>query len=463
MDELAYRDDERHPLLERYLETWGQTPPLGEHPPVEVRPSFDISASDEMYRYALEERHQHRGIAVLEYARSGFGPAQVALEVLAWARGDQPTKGAAATPRILDFAAGHGRVTRYLAAAIGRQRVTVAEVVPSAVKFQREVLGVEAVQSSHTPEGLEAQFNGLASGNLFDGVFAFSLFSHLPEHRFIPWLRALWERVDAGGVLAVTTHGESARLGRPPIAESGFEFERYSESAVLSAEEYGSTWVAPHWMERAVRRACSGCQPILIERGVWNLQDLWIMVRDEAQGASPRLRGKPRVTLLPFGSLERVQPKGPARLRLDGWVHQPGASPLTIEARVERSGEVIAEAAGQADLVREDVALAQSESFARCGFQLMLDRSDPFRFDDLLIVEAVDRGSTERPASRHVLQLSFVEGADLVGRVAGVRRDAAVEARLLRHQIAIMERSRFWRLRNRWFAWKRALGLTEQD
>ncbi len=48
------------------------------------------------------------------------------------------------TPRVLEFASGHGRFTRHLVKALGAPRVTVSDVVPSAVEFSRATFGVEA-------------------------------------------------------------------------------------------------------------------------------------------------------------------------------------------------------------------------------------------------------------------------------------------------------------------------------
>ena len=78
----------------------------------------------------------------------------------------------------------------------------------------------------------------------FDVIFVASLFSHLPERRFVPWLRWLYRRLAPGGVLVVSTHGPESLLPGRALPAGGFHFETLSESRRLTGDEYGSTWVS---------------------------------------------------------------------------------------------------------------------------------------------------------------------------------------------------------------------------
>ncbi len=47
------------------------------------------------------------------------------------------------TPRVLEFASGHGRFTRHFVKALGADRVVVSDVVPDAVEFALRTFGVD--------------------------------------------------------------------------------------------------------------------------------------------------------------------------------------------------------------------------------------------------------------------------------------------------------------------------------
>jgi SAM-dependent methyltransferase len=93
---------------------------------------------------------------------------------------------------LLDFAAGYGRFTRFLAPLFGR--VTVADVDPEMIAFDRQTFGVEGFLSDLDPGALTPTPD-------YDVVFVFSLFTHLPEPLWHVWLRTLWSFVRPGGIL----------------------------------------------------------------------------------------------------------------------------------------------------------------------------------------------------------------------------------------------------------------------
>ena len=70
---LAYRTQERHPVVERYLERRWRTA-ASDLPRID--PPLDVALDDEMFRYALTEQHQHRGLALMAYLRSGLTAAE---------------------------------------------------------------------------------------------------------------------------------------------------------------------------------------------------------------------------------------------------------------------------------------------------------------------------------------------------------------------------------------------------
>ena len=107
----------------------------------------------------------------MNYFRSELSAARLLLEVLHW------RFGALDDLRILDFASGYGRVTRFLAARLPPASLWVGEIDPDAVEFQRVRFGVGGQVSAQRAADL-------AIDGRFDAVLASSLFSHLPKAAF---------------------------------------------------------------------------------------------------------------------------------------------------------------------------------------------------------------------------------------------------------------------------------------
>jgi len=234
-----------------------------------------------------------------EYLRSGHEAYVIVEHVLA-ACGMR----LAAAAHLLDFACGCGRIARFFVHALGRERVTVAEIDPVALRFVGETLGVETMASASDPAQLRCP-------RRFDVVFAGSLFSHLPRPRFSAWLRALGGLLGDGGMLVFTTHGE--RVGTPDAgATSGFSFVPVSETARLDPHEYGSAFVRPEVVIELVREA--GLQPLgYLEREVWDLQDVFVARRGEG-GEVRRLPSAPIV----YGRIERAHLPRPGHAWIGG-------------------------------------------------------------------------------------------------------------------------------------------------
>ncbi|HVS02889.1 MAG TPA: class I SAM-dependent methyltransferase, partial [Thermoanaerobaculia bacterium] len=133
---LAYRAAERHPLVESYLAT---------QVPAPLQPAREIAAGDFMLRFFLEHRHGHRDLALVDYFQSGWSLARTLRQVLAWRWGEH------LPGRVLDFACGFGRGTRYLVRLLPAETVTVADIFAEAVAFQRQLLGVRGFVSAADP------------------------------------------------------------------------------------------------------------------------------------------------------------------------------------------------------------------------------------------------------------------------------------------------------------------------
>lgn len=450
---LAHSDERPHPAVLAALDAVGLR---GVPMAIDVR--------DEMLASLL---HAHRGsveAALVGYFQTGWMAAGLLRRVLRWRFGERQGV------RLLDFAAGYGRVSRYLRPGTERAQVTVADVDPEAVEFQRRRFGFEGFVSTSDPDDLAIE-------SRFDAIFVASLFSHLPERRFAAWLRRLVVLLEPGGVLALSTHGAEAMLPGRTMPAGGFYFEPVSESRRFAEDEYGSTWVTEEFVARAIAEACGGgASWRRFPRALWHSQDLWVVVPEpDADLSGLDLRPGPR------GYLDACHLEAPERLVVSGWAGEPGPADGAVEVTVTVGGALLGSVTPS--LPRADARSEIGEAADRAGWQLRIDAPEPFSPADLVVVAATS------PRGRHVVHAGRLETAPLyldllraaregerlrdereraVAELRGVhtaladesRRvaelDAAVhrlgwEKHVLERRLDAIERSRFWRLRNAWF------------
>ncbi|WP_273288689.1 class I SAM-dependent methyltransferase [Methylorubrum populi] len=151
--------------------------------------------------------------------------------------------------RMLEFASGYGRMTRFLAARDDRYKMTACDIHPQAVEFVSQKLKIPAFVSNSVPEKLDI------SGR-FDCVFTLSFFTHVPLSTWFRWLEKLWSLVDVGGLLIFTTHGHvTHQLREPniPIVD-GFGFRSGSEQHDLDQDEFGTTYSLPEFVVQQIRK-----------------------------------------------------------------------------------------------------------------------------------------------------------------------------------------------------------------
>jgi SAM-dependent methyltransferase len=177
--------------------------------------------------------------------------------------------------RLLEFASGYGRVSRFLKKDPLFDLVC-CDIHPGAIEFLTRELGVKTLQSVSSP----LQFT---TPGKFDVIFALSFFSHMPRATFGPWLRALFEALDVGGYLIFTNHGWTSahRFNLCTLPPDGFIFSPATEQKDIDASEYGCTIAAPEFVFNEIRRQ-AGSQNIRFQQaGWWDLQDVWMVRRDK--------------------------------------------------------------------------------------------------------------------------------------------------------------------------------------
>ncbi|MEA2564359.1 MAG: hypothetical protein QOH06_5863 [Acidobacteriota bacterium] len=442
---LAYRPDETSPFVRAFLDDRGL-----ESSGVDLA----IDDRDEMLGFLVDGMEGDRDKALFAYFRSGLSIADALLQVLRWRYPE-------GIGNVLDFASGYGRITRFLVREIEPESLWVADVYEGGVRFQEERFGVHGVVSTVRPEDLDL-------GETFDAILVTSLFTHLPEERFLAWLRVLFGRLNPGGVLAFSTHDPSLLLPCPPMPESGLLFQEISESGSLDTSDYGSTWVTEAFVRGAVARVAPSASVHRLKRGLCNYQDLYVAVLEPGVDFSGLL-----YTGEPYFYLEHCKIPGPGRLEMRGWAALRTGEVEAVEVVLD--GRLLAEL--PVAHPRPDVAGMFGEPrYLLSGwdgaFALPPGTS---RRSSVLVIRVRDGRGVSHPLRAGSVESLLLESArndvsvlhhDL--RMAGERL-AEVQARAdaeiggLRARIAAMESSRFWKMRNAWFRLKRGAGLTKED
>lgn len=181
--------------------------------------------------------------------------------------------------KVLEFAAGYGRVTRHLRLA----DLTTTDIHRGAVSFLISKLGVRAVQSTHQPSEFQLQ-------ERYDFIFVLSLFSHLPDSVFGAWLAKLYFLLAPGGHLMFTTNCETAvskvpRMAEAPPSENGLSFLPDTDQPDLATSTYGTTIVTSDYVRRQIREKTSGYILSHKPGAWWGTQDEWT-VQKALLGAS---------------------------------------------------------------------------------------------------------------------------------------------------------------------------------
>jgi SAM-dependent methyltransferase len=172
---------------------------------------------------------------------------------------------------LLEFASGHGRVTRHLPDLFPSSRIVACDIHPSAVEFVSTTLGVESVMSSAHSEGLQL-------GEEFDVVFALSFLSHVAPAIWQGWVHALTRCVKTGGLLVFTTHGRGSAPARGLGDFGSSWYGGHSDQPDLDEDVYGTSIVTEEFVAEAV--AAAGLELLrFLPAYWWGHQDCYVYRR----------------------------------------------------------------------------------------------------------------------------------------------------------------------------------------
>jgi SAM-dependent methyltransferase len=233
-----------------------------------------LSEKDQLLGYMVKHAGPSPDQCARIYIRDGNAHALQIVELIA-ALELKPSK-------VLEFAAGFGRVTRHLRKLMpkGMQLVS-SDIHEDGCEFLRNEIGVEVMVSNIDPSCINI-------GNHYDLIFVVSLFSHLPADSFAKWLLALYNILSPSGHLIFTTHGHSARAQAPEFwdallstgTEPGYGYRSTSDQLDIDTSEYGTTIAMPRFVTKVLAEAVPDAKLVRFAGGVWfGIQDEWVIQR----------------------------------------------------------------------------------------------------------------------------------------------------------------------------------------
>jgi SAM-dependent methyltransferase len=432
--------------------------------------NLNISAADEMLHFFIYAQGHGLEQSVAMYLDSGRRIWATLRQIIAWRFGSLDWGG-----RLLDFASGYGRMTRHLVTDLAKDRVWISDIYAEGVAFQQREFGVHGIVSTTDPAHFPADVT-------FDCILVSSLFTHLPESRFIEWLRRLGTLLEPGGLLLFSVHDMALKRTQAPC--SNIVFEAMSESGSLDTLEYGSTWVTEDFVRSSVQAVLGSCPVLRIPRGLASFQDLYGVLKNDARTSPSPFNGL-HVEREADGFLEHCSWGGQRTLRLAGWAADRVTGIPPSEIRILIDNVLVASCRELAPRPSISQAFA-SDPMEVVGWQTTLDLPATSDLDSaILSVRPVSSAGEEiglytgtlasaclrsslldkvmlqnqmqQQASLHQLELAQQKSSY-------EKRLTEQEAQLkfLTQRLHAMEASRFWKARNSWFRIKRALGLTTE-
>jgi SAM-dependent methyltransferase len=178
-------------------------------------------------------------------------------------------------PKILEFAAGFGRVSRHMRSTAPDLDFTISDIHGAAVQFAKEILALNAFKSEPVPKQV------VIERDCYDLIFTLSFFSHIPDSTFGDWFLLLYAALRPGGFLLFTTHGEASMKKYEHLAnlynpKTGFGYAVASDQPDIEGENYGTMSVDFEYVVRQIRR--SPAQIVQFRSAGWfGHQDEWII------------------------------------------------------------------------------------------------------------------------------------------------------------------------------------------
>ena len=209
------------------------------------------------------------GHASLEsFDRSGAVHAKTIADLLR--EGDLP-----ASPRILEWGCGPGRILAHLAPALSDPGATLHGCDPDARSIEFAQRAYPAIAFQRIAPAPPTTYGPAR----FDAIYGVSIFTHLDEASAKAWAGEIARLCAPGGCVLVTSHGASAAERLASAEKRAFDSGRY---VVLRGARVGSRTYASYFSEAAGRRLF---EPFFAELAFRDAaaadlgQDIWLLRR----------------------------------------------------------------------------------------------------------------------------------------------------------------------------------------
>lgn len=263
------------------------------------------------------------------------------------------------------------------------------------MRFQEEHFGVHALQSATHPDQFTCE-------QKFDVIFVSSLFTHLPDRTFTPWLKRLYNLLTPGGILIFSVHAENMLPKDTPMPESGIHFIPATEVPSLDVADYGATVVSEEYVKSAIGKVAGRRESRLIKDGLCFQQDIYVLSNRDLPGHPLTYDHGPQ------GHLDYCVWTSPRELALSGWAADICPSHTVEKIHIGINGEHCGETTITTD--RPDIAIHLKDpgnpQYVWSGWNCVVRTPkalDPF--SDVIAVNAICTGGKQY-ALRTVLACS---------------------------------------------------------
>ena len=293
-------------------------------------------------------------VSYLETGREGLGSIENLLETAG--------RSLDRVGRVLEFASGYGRLTRHLVNRVPAGQLTVSDIQPAAMEFSSRVFGTRSIVSSSSPNEVDLE-------GPYGLIIVISLFTHLPPHRYVQWLRHIYDALAPDGILVFTLH-DASLLPEAERHASGYTFLLASENDAIESgnlkiglAEYGSTYVS--WpTAQLLAQVCEIGNFYRCPKDGWDVHDLLVASREPI----PALESWPRTSLI-RGFVDGVEAAGDERVRVWGWVGDVSRSGPVKDLQLQIDGEAW-QGEVSLGLPRDDVAqVTERPGWSRSGWR----------------------------------------------------------------------------------------------
>jgi SAM-dependent methyltransferase len=206
------------------------------------------------------------------YLSTGLNGFNLIRRILTSANGHDRLDG-----KLLDFASGYGRVTRFLAGYYSPEKIHTSDIKPEAVDFQTQHLGVHGFYSSYNPA--EVQVN-----EKYQAIFVGSLFSHLNQDLYFRWLHQLIHLTREDGLLIFSVHDitlypEETKEDHIYVLNNEDAPFSFVEDRITAMNDYGVSFSTENFVKKQLAAIHPDLKYVRYKKGFGGLQDVYVVTR----------------------------------------------------------------------------------------------------------------------------------------------------------------------------------------